>query len=66
MQFRAGFGFVFYNKKSSVVGLTGTPYPAYSSDSGAGAGLQIILFDASHDSLRHDPFDLKFDASFYN
>jgi len=54
----------FTTKKSSVVGLTGTPYPAYSSDSGAGAGLQIILFDASHDSLRHDPFDLKFDASF--
>ncbi len=45
-------------------GLTGAPYLAYSSDSGVGAGVQIVYFDACLDSIKIDPFEIQLDASF--
>lgn len=54
----------FHTDSGKTIGLTGTPYPAYSSDSGAGAGLQFILFDATNEESVNNPFNLQFDMSF--
>lgn len=53
----------FKTKNNKRLGLTGAPYLAYSSDSGAGLGTQIVLFDATEDSLKVNPFELQFDVS---
>ncbi len=56
---------LYFNLKNGKrTGLTGAPYLAYSSDSGAGAGMQIIYFDACLDSIKIDPFELQWDGSF--
>ncbi len=51
------------NKDKRMLGLTGAPYASFSSESGLGVGLQIILFDALPDSVLNNPFDLKLDIS---